>query len=979
MVTIFHSLASLSFPQVEYLLATLRVVLFGAFTVGFVGHTVTRGNLTLEQAAMLRDIPLDIRSVMNQLGVVPEVTEYACCPDCFAIYLPESSNPDDPYPHYCTHQEADQLVCGALLVKRRSFTPKERSGAPLSVFRALRLYPYRSLKQWIVELLSRPGIRETLRNSWLRKSSTKCEDIMQSPAIQEFTGPDGTTLFSVQVDGSIHLVFSLFIDWFNPYGNKKAGKSHSIGAIYMACLNLPPHLRYRPENIFLAGVIPGPREPTVYEINSLLAPLIDELLELWDPGLYVEKTATERGGLVRAAIIPLVCDLPAVRKAAGVGGHSSTYFCSFCMLPHKDICNLDRSQWPRAKSWAEHLRWACAWRDASTMAERTAIFKQHGIRWSELHRLPYWDFTRYAVLDVMHNIFLGELRHHCREVWNLGGGGGGSPGANSSWHTPEEQEAQLRRVRTAIGSRAEQTLANMRKDYLSAVACYNRVIGSTSADPTRREYANALLEWVSRNGAMQTRLAHVSQQVEANGIDRLELPPAMPEATKQYRLPYDEPPKPPHFRPSKDDLRQIQEDIDKTIIPSWLEKVPSSFGEAKHGKLKADHWRTVCTVNLVITLVRRWGTASSTDEEIDALKNYIHLVVAADFASRRSMTFARAAAYEYHMEQYLRGLVGIYHRILVPNQHLALHLRRFLDAFGPVHGWWTFPFERYNGLLQRLKTNFKPGELANSGLSTRLIVCLAEMPMTFMRYWYIGSALRWIIRTIQWPAIDEYDLMLRTFEKAFSDTVRGTRVTDILSSGGDIHEPIFAYDRRAETPLTPYAYHALLHLVNVSSSTPFQSAHNPTNNGTPRLHPAGQFVSFIHRRGIRFATREKGLRDSFINFRSADGQVRAGQIVDIFYHHRSEQERAITQPFLIVEAYSPLIQAHTVSDPFSKFPELDTRLYYDKFEATPYIIGADDIVSHFATFKYHPDAIGEVCVVARSLDRVRNPSSQYTV
>ncbi|TFK89655.1 hypothetical protein K466DRAFT_472712, partial [Polyporus arcularius HHB13444] len=96
------------------------------------------------------------------------------------------------------------------------------------------------------------------------------KDIFDAAALREFLGPDGKTPFSQQPDGSVHLVFSLFIDWFNPFGNKKAGKSHSIGAMYLICMNLPPHLRYRPENIYLAGIIPGPSEPKLHQINHLL-------------------------------------------------------------------------------------------------------------------------------------------------------------------------------------------------------------------------------------------------------------------------------------------------------------------------------------------------------------------------------------------------------------------------------------------------------------------------------------------------------------------------------------------------------------------------------------------------------------------------------------------------------------------------------------------------------------------------------------
>lgn len=199
--------------------------------------------------------------------------------------------------------------------------------------------------------------------------------------------------------------------------------------------------------------------------------------------------------------------------------------------------------------------------------------------------------------------------------------------------------------------------------------------------------------------------------MDENGITNLNLPPPLPTDATSFCLPFDEVPVDrTHLRFTKDDLLQVREDIEATMLPSWMEKVPANFGDASHGKLKADHWRTVGTVNLVITLVRLWGSSTSSVEQLEALKNFIHLVIAVDLASRRSMDHARAATYDYHMEKYLQGLRRTYDEILVPNHHVALHLMRFLQGFGPVHGWWAFPFERYNGMLQRLKTNFKPCE-----------------------------------------------------------------------------------------------------------------------------------------------------------------------------------------------------------------------------------------------------------------------------
>jgi len=43
-----------------------------------------------------------------------------------------------------------------------------------------------------------------------------------------------------------NLIFSFFIDWFNLFMNKTAGKIVSCGAIMMFCLNLPYYLPNKP-------------------------------------------------------------------------------------------------------------------------------------------------------------------------------------------------------------------------------------------------------------------------------------------------------------------------------------------------------------------------------------------------------------------------------------------------------------------------------------------------------------------------------------------------------------------------------------------------------------------------------------------------------------------------------------------------------------------------------------------------------------
>ena len=190
----------------------------------------------------------------------------------------------------------------------------------------------------------------------------------------------------------------------------------------------------------------------------------------------------------------------------------------------------------------------------------------------------------------------------------------------------------------------------------------------------------------------------------------LRLPPPLPEVSSRFFV--------PELVAKKEQrnfdvfdrfvLAEIRKDISRIVIPSWLETSPRNIGDAEHGKLKADQWRTLCTVHIVMTLARLWGHPKASYAQRRVLRNFVHLVVAVELATRRSMSSSRAAAYDYHMYEYVKGIQELFNCKLVPNHHLALHLAPILQLFGPVHGWWAYPFERYNGILQRLNTNNKP-------------------------------------------------------------------------------------------------------------------------------------------------------------------------------------------------------------------------------------------------------------------------------
>jgi hypothetical protein len=64
----------------------------------------------------------------------------------------------------------------------------------------------------------------------------------------------------------------------------------------MVLLNLPPSLQYNAENLYIVGIIPGPREPSLDEINYFLRPLVDFFLPTWQNSTWFMKTMEHPGG-----------------------------------------------------------------------------------------------------------------------------------------------------------------------------------------------------------------------------------------------------------------------------------------------------------------------------------------------------------------------------------------------------------------------------------------------------------------------------------------------------------------------------------------------------------------------------------------------------------------------------------------------------------------------------------------------------------
>ncbi|TDL14213.1 hypothetical protein BD410DRAFT_696105, partial [Rickenella mellea] len=158
---------------------------------------------------------------------------------------------------------------------------------------------------------------------------------------------------------------------------------------------------------------------------------------------------------------------------------------------------------------------------------------------------------------------------------------------------------------------------------------------------------------------------------------------------------------------SKGDLKNIQSHIINTTRPNWQVPPPSHFGEPGHGKLKADEWRSTIEFDLPVSLVQVWsGTEKRTSKR-------------------------HSNMYMKYMHDYLESLLELFPDLrLRPNHHNALHIGELLLRFGPMHGWWMYPFERVIGILQRMNTNNKLGQLEKTMLES---FCAAANIRAFMK------------------------------------------------------------------------------------------------------------------------------------------------------------------------------------------------------------------------------------------------------
>lgn len=172
------------------------------------------------------------------------------------------------------------------------------------------------------------------------------------------------------------------------------------------------------------------------------------------------------------------------------------------------------------------------------------------------------------------------------------------------------------------------------------------------------------------------------------------------------------PPASPRAVIGKDVLEEVATDKKLTILPSWISTVRDAWGMPGSGTLGADEWKTLCSIHLVVTLIRIWAYEyEETSRHYQMLENYLDLVHAHHVLNLRETSAPLADYYLSHMLQYLRKVMTLFPDIqLKPNNHYAIHAAEDLMLMGPPHARSTPVFELVNLIFRETQTNKYLGE-----------------------------------------------------------------------------------------------------------------------------------------------------------------------------------------------------------------------------------------------------------------------------
>ena len=146
-----------------------------------------------------------------------------------------------------------------------------------------------------------------------------------------------------------------------------------------------------------------------------------------------------------------------------------------------------------------------------------------------------------------------------------------------------------------------------------------------------------------------------------------------------------------------DQFSTIQKRVDRFKVPSDIGRIPYKIASG-FSSFTADQFK-----NWIVyySLVAMRGILTDAH-----LQCWTHFVLACRILVKFELTHADVLLADALLLQFCKRAERLYGKsVITPNMHLHCHLKECILDFGPIHSFWCFSFERYNGILGDLPNN----------------------------------------------------------------------------------------------------------------------------------------------------------------------------------------------------------------------------------------------------------------------------------
>ncbi|KZS99729.1 uncharacterized protein LAESUDRAFT_605756, partial [Laetiporus sulphureus 93-53] len=777
--------------------------------------------------------------------------------------------------------------------------------------------------------------------------------------------------------------------------------------------------------LFLAGIIPGPTHPSMEEINPMLAPLVDDFLDLWHHGVYYTATPCHPSGkLCKSAIIPLICDILAARQAAGFAGHGHRYFCSFCLLNLSNIEDLNWQEWPM-RSCDEHRSHAQRWRDARSIEERQQIYDEAGVRWSELLRLPYWNPIKYTALDPMHALFLNAFGTHIEKIWGVNMGVEGDlqgitfetskrpltsnemqgayvilrTGSNTSLEKLrvdvlrclcKEQNLRFSGKKNLLLDRLQTLVRSLHSKYSSIPASDDNGLGKAAVHKASHLTGPANTS-LATGSAPNTGLAPNTQPLVGTSSQHVITQEELAKAEDVLE------------RGSKTNLSALSTAALHALCRTYLNRTDykdmnratslsraSTKSRVLGRRILERIWSDMDEIILpswVSRVPRRTGSsvnATGLGLGADEWRTFcsIHLTTTLIYLWGISPEHSR----EYNLLANFMDLVTAVK--LATRRIITAEIRESCRSY--MHHYLTTLLELFPGATIRPNQHMLlhlPDILQTLGPAPsiwcfgfeRANYILQQTPTnnrmddlssTLLTRFCCKQALRNLFTSVVLPP--SVRQLIPNFVHSFQSDTRGTLLTDILALGPPESQPENpSFDGHARLRMSEYSLlpDYIVDLLRNRMMMDYSLA--GIESWTGSINPYVVSLDSVEYRGVLYKVSTCSLGDSNVIFTSQlRGQWRAGQVAHMFRYKQIHGECKFVQDYLVVKEFVPLTSEDSRLDPYRRFPVAGGRLFRDAFKPEIQLLTTKDLLCHFAMLPRLLPKGSVKCIHVLPLDKV---------